>query len=278
MLALVRRKEEMAMTTFALEQITPQQAQDLLKGKNRHIRPTVVARYVRDMKAGNWAQNGETIKIDTNGDLLDGQHRLLAIAESGTTQELLVVRGLPPSMQETVDSGERRTVGDVLELRGEKHAMILGGVLRMSWQLARGFSLTANGPEGWPSRHELLTHFEADADELRRAAAWGSRLARSILRFSPSGGGTMFYLMAKKDEKQATAFLESVMLGTGLETHDPRLVLRDALIKDQYQPRRTSVETRIAWAIKAWNAHREGKQIAQLSWSRQRGEKFPEVK
>ncbi|MDO0930218.1 hypothetical protein QQY66_00225 [Streptomyces sp. DG2A-72] len=39
---------------------------------NRSLRPRVVAAYARDMHAGRWMDNGETIKFAADGTLLDG--------------------------------------------------------------------------------------------------------------------------------------------------------------------------------------------------------------
>lgn len=52
---------------------------------NRNLRGQVIASYARDMKSGAWVLNGETVKIASNGQLLDGQHRLNAVVESGQT-------------------------------------------------------------------------------------------------------------------------------------------------------------------------------------------------
>lgn len=97
-------------TTFS-----PEKAQRILDTKNpmnRSISAGHVARMADDMRNGRWDANGETIKFDSEGNLLDGQHRLQAIAMSGTSQKLLVVRGLDAQARNTVDSGRRRTVGD----------------------------------------------------------------------------------------------------------------------------------------------------------------------
>ena len=51
--------------------ITPEIAQQWtgLNTRNRPVRYTKVAQYARDMKAGNWALNGETVKIASDGPL-----------------------------------------------------------------------------------------------------------------------------------------------------------------------------------------------------------------
>ena len=55
--------------------------------KNRDLSQSFVNRYASDMANGKWSDGASMIRIDTNGNLQDGQHRLEAILQSGTTQE-----------------------------------------------------------------------------------------------------------------------------------------------------------------------------------------------
>ncbi len=53
-----------------------------------------MAEYANAMKSGEWKYNGESIKVCTDGSLLDGQHRLEACIESGVTFDTLLVTNL----------------------------------------------------------------------------------------------------------------------------------------------------------------------------------------
>lgn len=101
--------------------MTPEWAQELLAHNthNRTLRKNLVDAYARDMQAGRWRYNGETIKINETQVIDDGQHRLLACVKSGCSFEVLLVTGLPVGTQETMDAGAKRTFADVLRLRGE---------------------------------------------------------------------------------------------------------------------------------------------------------------
>lgn len=68
-------------TQIPVVEITPELARQLLSNNkiNRKIKPTIVERYAEQMEAGEWKFTGDTIKVDGEGMLLDGQHRLLAI-------------------------------------------------------------------------------------------------------------------------------------------------------------------------------------------------------
>lgn len=106
------------MKTIQLD-ITPDIANQLLiqNTGNRTVRTTVVARYSDDMKNGNWGLSHQGIAIDINGNLIDGQHRLLAIVKSGETIPMLVTTGLQPEIFEVIDKLCARSDADSLRMR-----------------------------------------------------------------------------------------------------------------------------------------------------------------
>lgn len=112
--------------------VTPQIALAWLTSHNKFNRPlrkSVVAMYVRDMLAGRFLKNGEPITFDWNGQLINGQHRLEAIFQSGVTLEFLIITGLDPTVRMTVDIQIKRTVRDGFELGGFGNLLGSGSVL-----------------------------------------------------------------------------------------------------------------------------------------------------
>jgi len=79
--------------SFGVETITPEIAAAYLKrkGANRNISHLRVQRYAREMQRGDWLLTGEAIKF-CNGQLMDGQQRLLAVIESGVSVRMPVIR------------------------------------------------------------------------------------------------------------------------------------------------------------------------------------------
>ena len=106
-----------------LMRVTPKLAEQWLgrNDSNRNIRPTKLAQLVRDMQGGRFALTGDSIKFDLNGNLIDGQHRLTAVRDSGIPIEVLVVRGLAPTVRAVIDTGATRSASDALRIAG-KHA------------------------------------------------------------------------------------------------------------------------------------------------------------
>lgn len=107
--------------TFVTVQVTPAVAIEWLKlnfENNRSINKAAVARFAEDMKAGAWRLSHQGIAFDDQGRLVDGQHRLRAVIESGATVEMLIVyyKKAPPLTH--LDRGTTRSLGAVLEVSG----------------------------------------------------------------------------------------------------------------------------------------------------------------
>lgn len=102
------------------ETITPALAQAYLeKNKsNRSLRESHVQRLVSDMKEGRWQLTHQGIAFNNAGDLVDGQHRLHAVINSGACVEMFVARGVEAdsAIGLLVDVGAARSAADVLGL------------------------------------------------------------------------------------------------------------------------------------------------------------------
>lgn len=104
---------------FDIEKITPQRAAEYLKRNkvNRLISHETVNKYADDMKNGAFQCNGEAIKFNKSGALVDGQHRLRAIIKSGVTVEVLVIREVDDSVS-IYDLARSRSPLDSLIIEG----------------------------------------------------------------------------------------------------------------------------------------------------------------
>ena len=117
--------------TFEEVLITKEVADKML-GHNsnnyRRVKRALVDKYARAMMEGMWKENGEPIVFDEDGVLKDGQHRLLAVLESGVAVKMLVIRGVKRDIS-TFDEGGVRTVGDRARAEGLKlHTSTIGAV------------------------------------------------------------------------------------------------------------------------------------------------------
>ncbi len=103
--------------------------------QNRKVSQDTVNAYAREMRNGAWLPNHQGIAFDNRGVLNDGQHRLLAIVQSGCTVRMMVTFGLPSRVEgklmvgmDTIDRGRTRSVSDQLKIQ---HGLTGGNVLAM---------------------------------------------------------------------------------------------------------------------------------------------------
>lgn len=123
------------------ETITPAKAAEYLEANthNRKLQPRTVRNYAEEIAARQWQFNGETIKFDRNGVLVDGQHRLAAVVHSKQSIDTFVVRGLDPAAFKTIDTGKARSSGELLAMRGIRSPIAVATAYRALYRyLGRG--------------------------------------------------------------------------------------------------------------------------------------------
>ena len=123
-------------TNCFIVNVTPEMASQWLANNNfnRPLKPRLVENYVRQILDGNWRRTHQGIAFDADGVLLDGQHRLHAVVQSGQTVSMLVFLNENQAAHESIDGGKRRSVLDVVRLElldntiKEKHLSVLKGM------------------------------------------------------------------------------------------------------------------------------------------------------
>ena len=104
--------------------ITPQDASRLLdpelgrNQQNRAVNKTQVRRLAEAMTRGHWRLTHQGIAFDRDDVLIDGQHRLAAIATSGKAQVVLVCEGFDPLTRVDIDQMWVRKLRDSLLIMG----------------------------------------------------------------------------------------------------------------------------------------------------------------
>lgn len=106
--------------TSTWENVGPDKATAYLETMdgNRSVRQTRIDFYAAQMKAGLWRKVPQGIIFDTKGHLVDGQHRMWAIIESGCTVPLYVHRGMNPDDVAALDTGLIRGFADTAHYAG----------------------------------------------------------------------------------------------------------------------------------------------------------------
>ena len=111
----------------------------LLKNtNNRSFNRQTVYNYSNMMKNGLWKANGESIIIDKNGVVKDGQHRMMAIIQSETIHTMVLVTDVNPDVMDTIDTGRNRNLRDILKLEGFASSAIKASHIKSMIKIDRG--------------------------------------------------------------------------------------------------------------------------------------------
>lgn len=103
---------------------------------NRTEKPKAIEKYAGDMLHGKWdPYNGETIKFNKEGRLVDGLQRMSALKLAGETNPdieipFLVVNNVSDDAQLTTDAGVGRSFADWLKIdKGVAMPTVVGAVI-----------------------------------------------------------------------------------------------------------------------------------------------------
>ncbi len=246
---------------------------------NRKVRQQWVDQLADDMLAGRWrGQNGEAIRFDTTGRLVDGQHRLWACVQSGTAFETLVVTGVDIEDFKTIGIGGTKRLSDFLgPIYDVKNVNLYSSTLRLVhiWR-------TGRLKPGYKSIGHSISELEAshhDHPQLQDSVNWVTNNMDLRRLLNPTYASFIHYV-AYLDGKQAAveSFLSCVGNGLGLLEDHPVYQLRKFLLSQQglkFGQKRPGREYMLALLIKAWNAHKNGEKTKALVFKV--GETFPEV-
>ncbi|MCL2623848.1 MAG: hypothetical protein FWD31_09295 [Planctomycetaceae bacterium] len=143
--------------------VTPDMAREwLLKNNfNRPQRPDLVADYVRQIRDGRWRRTHQGIAFTENGTLLDGQHRLFAVVETGIAVPMLVITNEPIENHLAIDGGKRRTPLDVVRLEIRSNSIKAKHISTVKAMIAGVFCKNQNHLSSQEIVELLRRHFRA---------------------------------------------------------------------------------------------------------------------
>lgn len=267
-------------TVMTLETVTPAIAGAWLTQNthNRKPKQSNVDRYARDMEADHWPVTGDSIKFNWDDVLIDGQNRLRACIKANRPFVTYVIRGLAPDVQVNVDSGVKRTFGDILKINGESQTAMLAAAVRagLLWEMADaggyspiGYSQRAVSPQeqgGWL----------VDNPGIRKAVKVTARLSASFLHLPSGPVAAVAYRALTLALDDAEYFFEEALIkGDNLAEGSPALALRAWLLRQQSQPGHVLPPYVYQGIfIKAWNCYINGQSVKRLTW--RRGGRQPE--
>jgi hypothetical protein len=255
------------METQQIERITPIMADAYLKlnTRNRKVSKASVAFLVNEIRKGNWEFNGCPIIFGDSGLLLDGQHRLLAISQTGTSKKFSVVRGVKDSAFKTIDSGRARTGADALSVENVPYATTVATAIKKIMNKYYSTRTIVNGTTVKTSTSDVYNFYFQNKEKLTNllilANRWWDKGGRVVHKTDVVA---MLWLLNEEDER-AFAFIEEVATGSyeGLINKTAQ-TLRNRLIRAKFEMGTLSEGEKRDLYLVAFRHYLNGVEISKL--------------
>jgi hypothetical protein len=249
-----------------IQKITPDVARTMLDRNtgNRPVDKSVLDRYTMEMKCGRWLNDGAPIRFSKSGRLLDGQHRLSAVCQSGIPIDAVVVCGLDDDAFKTMDTGKARIAADVLGAKGYPHR-IAAAAIAAAW-----FYYTKNGHPGARGGADKITNaialdiYESNPEIAEAASFRGAHVW--IARHIPSMAfGTLYVACAKAGQRiMVREFFSELCSPTRAAINTSVIPLRDKLIENRASKEKMAPAMVAAYVFKSYRDYRDGRAARQL--------------
>ena len=245
--------------------LTPASAQRLLERNihNRKISEKVIQKYIMEIKAGEWRLTPAGVGFNDRGELVDGQHRLHAIARANIAVPMIITLGLPAAGQEKVDRQRRRSLFDALYLAG--HAFQRQEV-EIATCLTRRTIRSESGVV--PSDFLVKQTLECHIAHIRSVLSLMKGANKSVRGLSQASFLAAAVLYHEIDSAKCAEFLDGVRTGEMLTQDHPAMRLRRFLLGETVttaMPRGGANQSFIfKRAVYAMQAHFEGRNITGL--------------
>jgi len=257
------------MTEIKKILVTPELAKEYLSHNtsNRVLNKRYIGKYVNEMKKGLWTLSNDAIIFSESGVLLNGQHRLTAVVQSGVTCEFLVGFGFPESTFNVLDSGKARSGGDVFRCNGIHNGTTLASIIRKYILLSthvEGLSIDMVG------NSTLVEEYNRDTDFCTYILAVSRREVKDGCGafLATELGAYHAYLVKERNYEQSyvLSFFEQL---TEREqcTNATISLLRRMMTNDRMSNRHIPAKHRMMLFVKTWNAYVDGKELQILRWS-----------
>lgn len=256
---------------------TPDMAMDLLTlndmGKNRYINEKRIVRYKNKLIKGKFPVNGETFKISKTFKLIDGQHRLWSIVESGVTLRILIVTGIEDKAMAYIDIGQNRTATDMVVINEfRNNATSLAYCIKSLIYYKNTSRVSTTLSSGDVSNDEVDAFLEKKkhCEDLNKWIELGKKANKRLKKWlSPAQWATIYYILYYQPfdnpeigRKKVTEFMFSFIEGNDLSKNNPIKKLRDLFMSDFKEfvkfKRKNKISggqftMKVKFIIEAWN-------------------------
>jgi hypothetical protein len=251
--------------------VTPNMAQGWLNNseiKNRRILLSRVYYYADQMARGQWKLTGQGISFDDDNNIIDGQHRLMAVVKSDTTVPFLIISGVNKNTFAAYDDGKTRGGADALYLSGDikNSSQVAAGIAaylqyKYSLRMTGGSSIMARA-----SKQDIIDEYEKTPELHQEINNMSSSCYKKMRMFPRSKlSAIILYLIKQRHHSIETVrnFFYEVH-GIYPDTNITTKTLRETIIRAELIKRPYPAKVKEIYLHKSWNNWIEGRELKLL--------------
>lgn len=251
-----------------IETITPSIAKKYLAtnvNHQRNVTITHVDHLAQQMKAGQWMMTCEPIIIDSLGQVINGQHRLLGVIQSGCSIQFMVIRGVAPESFVAIDRGKPRSNSNIFAINGTPYYTVVASATAGVINYRR--ALLANEGKGGSlnsavraSSSDILQEYKMHSDLYDYTAQIVNKTKKIIAPSVCSTSAALAMIDAGHPKEFVMNFWEMFATGAGLNDGDPILTFRNKVAENNASKSKLPMNLLMMLTVKAWNCYAENKQ------------------
>lgn len=239
-------------------QVTPDMAREYLarNHSNRRVGKTAVRALTGAINRGEWKLTHQGLAFDEDDNLIDGQHRLLAIIAADKAVPMMITTGLPRSTFTALDQGHRRQAGQVIDV---PNPHLSAAIARRSMQVE------APGLPRGEITVQMVVDYLDTYPEIIDAAAHAAHLNQSRRLTGSIIGTVLLHALVSPFQSFVKDWVEELNDGVGLTATSPSRHLINRFTRQTSR----QIGERVSHALmaKAWNAYALRLPMSQLKVS-----------
>lgn len=271
-----------AVPSCAIETVTPEIAKQWLgiNHRNRRLAEPQVRRLAGALERGEWMVSTDAIGLDSDGGVVNGQHRLQMVIETDTAVEMLVLRNCDPNVIRVIDQGMGRNFTQLLQMDGRyTNAGVIAGGIEWLYRVINDLEMKV--PAAFkPTTPQLLELFEQHE---KIVGSIDAALEVAKLGINRNIAAGIHYMCASVDPDATEDFFDRLATGLDVTDIDPVYALREKINNNAKKEGRQKESAPVvgAWIIKAWEATRRGEPMVartlKFVHTGSRAEAYPKI-
>jgi hypothetical protein len=250
-----------------IETITVNEAKRLLDNniKNRRITRANVSFIKRALVNGEYKLNGETIVVAEDGTLLDGQHRLTAVVETGIPMTTFVVRGIDKNNFKTINTGKSRNAADIFSIEGVKNAATIASATRLIMEKFKTNRLVDGNGRIKLSNDEIYNFYTLHKDDIDETVEYFTSLYNSEVKIlSASFSSAMCFLLSEHSRRYARSFMRELYTGIQETESNCAILLRKRILNAKLRGDSITEDRLRDYCIYLYIKYSKGKSLKKL--------------